>query len=845
MKISVFMIFLSVLNVMAEKTATAIVQQQGIAVLKGTVLDEKGEPLIGASVYVDGTTIGVITDIDGHFELSLPANENMAVVFSFIGLETQIHVFKGKTETITIRMKVDQTVLGDVVVIGYGTKDKRSLTSSVSSISEKQLENLTTATASFDNMLGGTIKGVRMNQTSGEPGAAASINVRGITSPFPNLTANQASNIPLYVIDGIPFFVEDRALNPLLSVSPNDIQSIDVLKDASATAIYGSRGANGVIIVTTKGGRKSEKLSVSAGYTFSSSNPVKQYKPLNNAEFKQHQDLILRNTVNAMNNEVDYMPRSFSDPYLLGILGNISEDYDPETWMPIYTYEGLNNDAFGTSNTNWMNEITNSNAPMHQYNLSLRGGSEKTDYSVSFNAMNQEGMLINDVFDHYGIRTSLNADISKRVKAGVVINYSNSQRKGAGSWNSYSEPWLVRPDYAAYDSEGLLQRLDGRTLNFGLDNDMANPVARRRKDITSNSNQFTGNAYIDVDLVKGLKFHSDINLSNSIYKDNAFSPLVSIDKNMLEPFVSALTVSNSESLSSSINFRLDYKLKKDLNDFSAMAGFGSDRSTSEAQSYDFEDFPNDDKLNNMGAAKHMIYYNDMSQKSGLNSVYSRMTYGYDNRYLGELSFRADESSKFGPGNRWGLFPALSLGWRIKNEQFLVDNQSVDDLKMRLSWGKTGSTNVPDFSYRQYFERTAGDLYGKEMAILIRNLLPNRDVRWEMTTEWNAGLDFAFFNYRLQGSLDLYHRYTDGALAPAPHILESGMTYFYSNIIDMSNRGIEFEISGDIIRQTDFTWNLGFNISANRNRIEKLNSATIMPGIQDAFIEGHPAGTLKG
>ena len=847
MMISIFMVFIGTLNLKAEKAIVAnLQQQQGLAVFKGTVLDERGEPLIGASVYVDGTTIGVTTDIDGHFNLSLPVNENVAVTISFIGLETQTYVFQGRNETVTIQLRLDQTLLSDVVVIGYGTKDKRSLTSSVSSIGEKQLENLTAASSSFDNMLGGAIKGVRMNQTSGEPGAAASINVRGVTSPFPNLTANQSSNIPLYVIDGIPFFVDDRALNPLLSVAPNDIESIDVLKDASATAIYGSRGANGVIIVTTKGGRKNEKLSISAGYTFSSSNPVRQYKPLNNAEFRSHQDLILRNTVDAMNTEVDYMPRSFSDPYILGILGDITEDYDPITWMPVYTYNGLREEGFGKASTNWMDKITNSNAPMHQYNLALRGGSEKADYSVSFNAMNQEGMLINDSFDHYGIRTSLNADLTDRIKAGVTINYSNSTREGAGSWYSYSEPWLVRPDYEVYTDAGTFQRLDGRPFNYGLDNEMANPVARREKDNKSKSNQFTGNAYIDIDLFKGLKFHSDINISNNIYKNSAFSPLVSNDINTyFQPFVSTLSISNSESLTTSVNIRLDYKLKKDEHDFTAMAGFGSDRSESESQSYDFEDFPNDDKLNNIGAAKHMVYYYDGNQKSGLNSVYSRLSYGYDNKYLSELSFRADESSKFGPGNRWGLFPALSLGWRLKNEDFLVDNYAVDDLKMRLSWGQTGSTNVPDFSYRQYFERTANDLYGEEMAIMIRNLLPNRDVRWEMTTEWNAGIDFAFFNHRLQGSLDLYHRYTDGALAPAPHILESGMSYFYSNIIDMSNRGFEFELSGDIIRQKDFRWNLGFNISSNRNKIEKLNSATILPGIQDSFIEGKPAGTRKG
>ena len=824
-------------------------QQQQFAVFKGTVLDEKKEPLPGVSIIIDGTTIGTVSDVDGKFQLDLPAGVNMAVVFSFIGMETQYHIFQGKPETITLIMQQEEQLLEDIVVIGYGSKDKKSLTSSISSIDKNQLEKLSTATATLDNMLGGAIKGVRMNQTSGEPGATATINVRGITSPFPNLLSGQESNIPLYVINGVPTFVESSRLNPLLSISPNDIESIDVLKDASATAIYGSRGANGVIIVTTKTGKKEEAITVDFGYNFSVGNPVKEFSPLTTAEFKTYQDLVLRNTVNAMNTMDEYyMPKSYASDSELNALGDVEMEIDWDTYEMSYKYNGLREDAFGTANTNWARAIRNKNAQTHQYNLSLRGGSEKTDYNVSFNAMNQEGLEINDYFNHYGIRSGLNSDITSRIKIGTNISYSHSKRTGASEMVGYKEtysPWLIRPDFPVYDENGLFQRLDGKALNYGLDNMMANPVAFKQRESIFQSNQFMGNAYFEFLILKGLTFHSDVSMALSNGSSNYFTPLVSKDQNILIPFVSSLTTSNSESTKTSVNFRLDYRLREGAHDFSAMAGVGGDRDLTKSQSYSYEDFPNDKYLNNTGSARTMLSYSDYFSKNGLNSIYSRVTYGYNDRYLAELSLRADESSKFGPNNRWGVFPAVSLGWRIKQESFLIDNETIDDLKLRLSHGKTGSTNVPDFSYRQYFERNSGSLYGNEMAILLRDLLPNEDVRWEMTTENNLGIDFSLFNRRLYGSLDLYNRYTDGALAPAPHILESGISSYYANIIDMSNRGYELEIGGSPVRNADFSWDISFNISANRNKIEKLNSATLNPFMQDAFIEGMPAGTIKG
>lgn len=285
-------------------------------------------------------------------------------------------------------------MLDDVVVIGYGSKNRKSLTSSISSVKKDDLNKLSETSSTVQDMLGGTIKGVLVTQNSGEPGETMTVNVRGITSPYPISTSLTANNALLYVIDGVPMFVDSNALNPLMNIAPNDIESIDILKDASATAIYGSRGANGVIIVTTKNGRKGEKATVEAGYTLSIANPVKVFEPLNNQEFRSLQEEILRNTMDAYNYDMANftMTTQYSmmyDPTILMAYGNFEVDWN--TLM--YTkFLGLNESAFGKENINWEDETRNKNAITNQYNVSVRGGSEKTDYSFAFNAIDQEGL---------------------------------------------------------------------------------------------------------------------------------------------------------------------------------------------------------------------------------------------------------------------------------------------------------------------------------------------------------------------------------------------------------------------------------------------------------------------
>ena len=806
----------------------------------GNVKDKDGLPLPGVSVIVKGTTVGVATDIDGNYTLTFAERQDVTLVFSFVGMQSKEVPYTGQKE-INVVLEEEQVSLGDVVVIGYGTKSKHDVTSSVSSINADELKKYSSSATSFDGMLGGAIKGVRVIQNNGAPGAAATINVRGVTSPVSGST-----NEPLYVIDDVPFFSERGGVNPLLIISPNDIESIDVLKDAAATAIYGSRGANGVIIVKTKGGKNNEKINVSAGYSVTVGNPVKQYKPLNTAEYKEVQDLLIKNTMSAIDRgQIDAYSGVYFFIPMLELLGNFSEiGFDDELFIPKYGYDGLNEDAFGEANTNWEKEIQNKNALNQQFDLGIRGGGKAINYAFSFNSVNQDGIYINDGLKRYGVRLAVDANISDRLKSGATLGYSFSKFRDATSiTDGNTRPWLVRPDYPAKDESGEFVRLPGS--NYGDVYYAANPVAQRKVKNRTDARQFIGSAYAQYRILDNLKLRGDFNLASFRDDGSSFVPKAAMDEYTYYETLSNLTESQSDMTTTSINFRADYNLDIEEHRLSFMVGYGWDRTFRKGGYQMYEDFADDQILNNPASAAKVSAYYSSKSTTGLNSVYARVGYIYSDRYLAEFNFRSDASSKFGPGNKRGYFPSLSLGWRISNERFMANFSRLDDLKLRLSAGQTGSTNLDDFVYKQLFGRTSNNLWEGKPTIVPKSNFPNRDVKWEMTTEYNIGVDFSFFNRRLYGSLDLYYRYTDGALTPSPVALETGSMTYYSNLIDLSNKGIEFEVGGDIIRKSDWQWTSKFNVALNRNKIENLNGATLASYQLDFFTKGYPAGALKG
>ena len=810
------------------------VQEKGHTFVKGRVIDSEGNPLVGVTVQIEGTSYGVITDADGNYILEFPSMAHPKIVFSSIGYKSKSIEFRGVKEQ-NMMLELDHVALDDLVVIGYGSKSRRNVTTAISTVSQEQISKLAATTPTLDGLLQGTVKGVLATTANGEPGSSLKLNIRGITSPYPK-SGKGNNNQPLYVIDGVPTFMEDTGINPLINISPNDIESIDVLKDAAATAIYGSRGANGVVIVKTKNGKRNEKTKVDFGYTFSFSNPIKNYKPLNISEYKNVQDEILRNTVDGMNDG-----SSIGVDYILNQYGNVS--LNEETGL--YTYNGLNESLYGKDNVNWADEVINKNAPTHQYNVAVRGGSNKTNYSFSFNGMNQEGLLLNDRMERYGARLSIDSEINKYITVGGVLDYTYSSRKSGSNDPALgydNDGWMTRPDLAVRDADGNFQRVDKFGLYADTYND-ANAVAKLQRKTKYENDQFSGNAYIDIKPVKGLTLHADANISRFIFSNSYFSPKITLPEQLgMEP-TSTLAESNYRNTNTSINFRADYKFTlTEIHRFDVMAGYSADRYWSKEHDQAYSGFPNDDVLNNASSATTVNKPTETYSKSGLNSIYGRLSYDFLSRYLLDFSLRSDESSKFGPGNKRGTFPAVSLAWRINQEPFLESVRDIDDLKFRLSWGKTGSTNVSDFSYIQYFN---SNIYGGQSAITLATTYPNKDIKWEMTTEYNAGVDFSFFNGRLNGSFDIYHRKTDGALAPAPIALEFGIGTFYSNILDLTNNGFEFSIGGDVVRTKDFTYNTMLSISSNKNKITKLNGSTLDMMHQDLYMEGHAMGTVKG
>lgn len=814
------------------------VQEKGHTFVKGRVIDSEGNPLVGVTVQIEGTSYGVITDADGNYILEFPSMAHPKIVFSSIGYKSKSIEFRGVKEQ-NMMLELDHVALDDLVVIGYGSKSRKDVTTAISTVSQEQISKLAATTPTLDGLLQGTVKGVLATTANGEPGSSLKLNIRGITSPYPK-SGKGNNNQPLYVIDGVPTFMEDTGINPLINISPNDIESIDVLKDAAATAIYGSRGANGVVIVKTKNGKRNEKTKVDFGYTFSFSNPIKNYKPLNISEYKNVQDEILRNTVNGMN-DGSSMVGMYGFDYILNQYGNVS--LNEETGL--YTYNGLNESLYGKDNVNWADEVINKNAPTHQYNVAVRGGSNKTNYSFSFNGMNQEGLLLNDRMERYGARLSIDSEINKYITVGGVLDYTYSSRKSGSNDPALgydNDGWMTRPDLAVRDADGNFQRVDKFGLYTDTYND-ANAVAKLQRKTKYENDQFSGNAYIDIKPVKGLTLHADANISRFIFSNSYFSPKITLPEQLgMEP-TSTLAESNYRNTNTSINFRADYKFTlTEAHRFDVMAGYSADRYWSKEHDQAYSGFPNDDVLNNASSATTVNKPTETYSKSGLNSIYGRLSYDFISRYLLDFSLRSDESSKFGPGNKRGTFPAVSLAWRINQEPFLESVRDIDDLKLRLSWGKTGSTNVSDFSYIQYFN---GNQYGGQSGLTLASTYPNKNIKWEMTTEYNAGVDFTLFNGRLTGSFDIYHRKTDGALAPAPIALEFGIGTYYSNILDLTNNGFEFSIGGDVVRTKDFTYNTMLSISSNRNKITKLNGSTLDMMHQDLYMEGHAMGTVKG
>lgn len=759
---------------------------QQIAV-KGHVKDTTGEPVIGANVLVKGTTNGTITDFDGNFMLNVPKDAILSV--SFVGYKS---AEVKAASTVMVTLEDDSQVLDAVVVIGYGSVKKNDMTGSVTAIKPDKLNKGLITNA--QDMMTGKIAGVSVISKGGAPGEGATIRIRGGSS----LTAE---NDPLIVIDGLA--MDNKGVkglaNPLSMVNPNDIESFTVLKDASATAIYGSRASNGVIIITTKKGQAGARPTISYDGNVS---------------------------VSTVKSTVDVMDGDQFRSFIKDIWGEDSEAYS----------------KLGNANTDWQKEIFRP-AVSTDHNLTISGGLKNMPYRVSFGYTNQNGIVKTSKFERYTASVSLapsffedHLKINANLK-GMIAKNRYADGGAVGSAVSFDPTQSVRSDdpYHQYYFDGYFQwNTDASSLNDDTwkrtfnSNAPGNPVALlEEKDDRAISKSLIGNLELDYKFHFLPDLHAHVNggMDLSTGKQYTYVSPYSSTNN----YYGSYGWEQKDKYNLSLNAYLQYS--KDFTDkhrFDVMAGYEWQHfhDTSDQEYWGLYPLSNN-VVENRGQR-----YNNTSSGSAtesyLVSFFGRVNYTLLDRYLFTATVRQDGSSRFHKNNRWGLFPSFALGWKLKEEAFLKDVDVLSDLKLRLGYGITGQQNINsgDYPYLAVYETNKDGAYYPILGegTTYRPNAYNPDLKWEKTTTYNVGLDFGFLNNRINGAVDYYYRKTTDLLNS---VFVSAGTNFknkvLSNVGSLENSGIEFSINSKPVVTTDWTWDLGFNITYNKNEITKLTT----------------------
>lgn len=759
---------------------------QQIAV-KGHVKDTTGEPVIGANVLVKGTTNGTITDFDGNFMLNVPKDAILSV--SFVGYKS---AEVKAASTVMVTLEDDSQVLDAVVVIGYGSVKKNDMTGSVTTIKPDKLNKGLITNA--QDMMTGKIAGVSVISKGGAPGEGATIRIRGGSS----LTAE---NDPLIVIDGLA--MDNKGVkglaNPLSMVNPNDIESFTVLKDASATAIYGSRASNGVIIITTKKGQAGARPTISYDGNVS---------------------------VSTVKSTVDVMDGDQFRSFIKDIWGEDSEAYS----------------KLGNANTDWQKEIFRP-AVSTDHNLTISGGLKNMPYRVSFGYTNQNGIVKTSKFERYTASVSLapsffedHLKVNANLK-GMIAKNRYADGSAVGSAVSFDPTQSVRSDdpYHQYYFDGYFQwNTDASSLNDDTwkrtfnSNAPGNPVALlEEKDDRAISKSLIGNLELDYKFHFLPDLHAHVNGGMDLSTGKQYtdvSPYSSTNN-----YYGSYGWEQKDKYNLSLNAYLQYS--KDFTDkhrFDVMAGYEWQHfhDTSDQEYWGLYPLSNN-VVENRGQR-----YNNTSSGSAtesyLVSFFGRVNYTLLDRYLFTATVRQDGSSRFHKNNRWGLFPSFALGWKLKEEAFLKDVDVLSDLKLRLGYGITGQQNINsgDYPYLAVYETNKDGAYYPILGegTTYRPNAYNPDLKWEKTTTYNVGLDFGFLNNRINGAVDYYYRKTTDLLNS---VFVSAGTNFknkvLSNVGSLENSGIEFSINSKPVVTTDWTWDLGFNITYNKNEITKLTT----------------------
>ncbi len=785
--------------------------------VSGTVSDENGQPVPGVNVVEKGTATGTSTDADGRYRLTVSSG-NAVLTFSFVGYVSQEVVLGSRTQ-IDIQLLPDTRQLGEVVVVGYGTQQKRDVTGSVASVSPKDVQRI--VTPRLDQALQGQIPGVQVATTSGAPGGNASVLVRGIGSV-------SGGNEPLIVVDGFP------GISSLNAINMSDIESIEVLKDASATAIYGSRGSNGVILITTKKG-KAGTSSITFDTYVGLQQPAKLLKLMNGRQFAE---MVIESRNNGWL-ENGGPNAKITDP----------NSVRTSSYRIPVEYSDLNN--LPPYDTDWQREIFRT-APIQNYQLTATGGSEKMRYALSGGYFDQQGILIASSMKRYTARLNVEGNAGKRVTLGMSLAPSFTSNKNIPSTGHYGDlnlinlAWTMPPLTPVYNPDGSYGNTYYLTNEGGVG--VANPIQVANERINTTSQFFMqGNAFGEYRILDGLNLRVSVGGVFTNSKTNNFNPstLPAIEA----PTPATASFNSNEGLNWLNENTLSYKKTIDKHYFDVVAGFTVQKSSSVSSSTSATNFP-DDLIQNVNGGQITGGSYEIGEWSLL-SYLGRINYVYNDRYLLTVTARTDGSSRFGPNRQWGAFPSFSIGWRLSEEGFIKDLGIFDDLKVRYSYGLSGNNDIGNYRYIGLLSDSYYVLGDQQVPGLIQSSFTNNNLGWETSKQADIGLDFSLFGNRLNFTGDYYRRRNTDMLLSKAISSVTGFTSAWVNMGEMENKGFELGLSGRPVARKDFQWSSSFNISFNKNKVvslgesEEIFSSAGGRGNVSITRVGHPIGSFYG
>ena len=755
------------------------------SMVKGIVKDNFGEPVIGANVTEKGTTNGMITDLDGNF--SLTVQKNATLVISYIGYVTQEIAIKGNTN-LNITLKEDSKALEEVVVIGYGTARKSDVTGSIASVGGDKLQEMPSTNITY--ALQNRVAGVDMTQTSSQPGATMQIRIRGTRS----LTA---SNDPLVVLDGIPF------MGNLSDINPGDIKSMDILKDASSTAIYGSRGANGVILITTNRGAQGTPAKFTYNGYVGAKSVFSKYPMMDGPKYAE-----MRKYAGKFENSLDE-----------------SDD----------------------TNTDWQ-DLLYRTGMVNSHDVSVAGGTNNGSYSFGAAYYKDQGVIPTQNYTRYSLRGSFDQGVGKYFRFGLTTNSNYNITKGSnvGPYSVLNNTPLANP----YNADGSLKRtvkLNSQDENFVVTRDLVEDLEdswlNEKKGFGTYNNLF---AEVQCPWVKGLKYRVNLGLNYRSTKGGVFTGEGINSSTADTP--STASLEHTETTNWAVENLITYDRTFGKHQLNIVGMYSAEETVYTKSHIAARDIPAEYlQYYNLGRAEGNITVNPDNwdyQKSGLMSWMGRAMYTYDNRYMLMATVRADASSRLAKGHQWHTYPAVSAGWNIGQESFMDDLEWLDILKVRVGYGQTSNQAVNPYSTwgklstRPYNFGPTGYATGYYVSAL-----PNYDLGWEYSSTWNFGLDFTLFGGRLSGTFEYYIQKTSDLLQNVNLPSTSGVSSYVGNVGKTENKGVEFTLNGTILdNHNGWTWDASINISANRNKLTELASGADRDEANNWFV-GHPIDAI--